>query len=114
MYQNTHHATSQKLSDASLWERSQPSSHTARHLDQEQQQQQQHIESPMDSFSNGPCLSSLQEGWAPSTFTSSRSERSEKKQQRLEDFLDDDELEERGKTSLQLKVVNGGMLTSHW
>lgn len=47
----------------------------------------------------------MQEGWQPSTFTSSRSERSQQKQQRVEDFLDEDELEERSKTSLQLKVM---------
>jgi hypothetical protein len=46
----------------------------------------------------------LQEGWQPGTFSSSRSVPAQRKQQSVEDFMDEDELEERQKTSLGLKV----------
>lgn len=46
----------------------------------------------------------LQEGWAPSSFASSRSAPAERKQQRVEDFMDEDELEERGKQGMSLTV----------
>lgn len=46
----------------------------------------------------------LQEGWAPSSFTSSRSNPAQRKQQAVEDFLDEDELEERKKRGMVLTV----------
>lgn len=46
----------------------------------------------------------MQEGWAPSTFTSSRAAPAQRKQQNVEDFLDEDELEERQKRGMTLTV----------
>ena len=45
-----------------------------------------------------------QTGFEPGAFKSSRAGRSQFKQQSVEDFLDTDELEERSKTSLTVKV----------
>lgn len=45
-----------------------------------------------------------QEGWAPSSFTSSRSAPAQRKAQAVEDFLDEDELEERRKRGMTLTV----------
>eukprot|EP00775_Hariotina_reticulata_P010080 gene10080-10235_t len=44
------------------------------------------------------------EGWQPSTFSSSRSAPAQRKQQSVEDFMDEDERDERQKTSLGLKA----------
>jgi G patch domain-containing protein 1 len=47
----------------------------------------------------------MQEGWAPSTFKSSRSERaSAPQQQRPEDYMDEDERAALAATSLGVKV----------
>ena len=45
------------------------------------------------------------EGWAPSTFRSSRSDRNSAKQQNVEQFLDDDELDELKRTNLQTNAT---------
>lgn len=44
------------------------------------------------------------EGWKPSDFKSSRANRSEYKGQRIEDFLDEDELQESRKKTIGTKV----------
>jgi hypothetical protein len=52
----------------------------------------------------------MQEGWAPSTFKSSRSERASaatQQQQRPEDFMDEDERAALAATSLGVKVREG-------
>ena len=41
------------------------------------------------------------DGWAPSTFTSSRGERNIQRTQQVEDFLDEDEIEERKRRKLE-------------
>jgi G patch domain-containing protein 1 len=46
---------------------------------------------------------SQQEGWQPSTFRSSRSDRAQAKQQSIDDYLDEDERRERGRSTLQVK-----------
>jgi hypothetical protein len=47
----------------------------------------------------------LQEGWQPSTFSSSRSAPAgQRQQQSVEQFMDEDELEEMQKKGLSLKV----------
>ena len=48
----------------------------------------------------------LQEGFEPSFFKSSRSERASIKQQSLDYFLDEDEKEEANKSSFQVKVCS--------
>lgn len=50
------------------------------------------------------CCFVLQEGWAPGTFSSSRAAPAQRKQQSVEDFLDEDELEERQKRGMTLTV----------
>ncbi|KAL0047130.1 hypothetical protein WJX82_007461 [Trebouxia sp. C0006] len=45
-----------------------------------------------------------QEGWQPKTFKSSRDKRSGDRQQNVEDFMDEDELELRQKSSVQTKA----------
>ncbi len=49
-------------------------------------------------------LATLQEGWQPAVFKSSRAERGELKNQSVEDFLDEDERAERAKASLQVQA----------
>jgi hypothetical protein len=48
-----------------------------------------------------------QEGFQPATFRSSRSERGQAAAQSVEDFLDDDEREERNRTVLTVKASPG-------
>lgn len=62
------------------------------------------------------CCLVLQEGWAPGTFSSSRAAPAQRKQQSVEDFLDEDELEERQKRGMTLTVSHWAcvLLTSMW
>jgi hypothetical protein len=46
----------------------------------------------------------LQEGWQPGAFSSSRSAPGQRQQQSVEQFMDEDELEEMQKKGLSLKV----------
>ncbi len=55
----------------------------------------------------------LQAGFEPATFKSSRSDRTGAKQQSIDDFLDEDELEERKRTHLHVKVRQGLKAESH-
>lgn len=69
---------------------------------------------PKDQGGHNPCqyharasplaLLILQEGFQPVNFRSSRSDRGNVKQQSIDDFLDQDELEERSRTHLQVRV----------
>ena len=47
-----------------------------------------------------------QEGFEPATFRSTRDERGQMKQQSIDDYLDEDERAERGKSTIQVQVHN--------
>ena len=57
---------------------------------------------------------SLQEGWQPSSFASSRAAPGQRQQQSIEQFMDEDELEERQKKGLGLKVGAVAVLLLIW
>ncbi len=54
------------------------------------------------------CFDDPQEGFQPAAFRSSRGARQGAVSQSVEDFLDEDELEERGRAVLTVKVRHGG------
>ncbi|KAG9018906.1 hypothetical protein FRB90_008487 [Tulasnella sp. 427] len=52
------------------------------------------------------------EGWTPSTFVSSRGNRASKKEARMEDFMDDEDLEEMRASQKLIDVSEAGISTS--